>query len=172
VHVAEAVRDRRQDEAESVPEFEERVVSINRCSKVVKGGRNFHFTALVVVGNRNGSVGVGFGKANEVPEAIRKGSEIARKSVVRVPMHGGTITHMVAAEFRGGRIIMRPASRGTGVIAGGAMRAVLELAGVRDVLAKSLGSNNPINVVKATMKGVGKLRTLKGIKAKRGVAAL
>jgi len=170
--VAETVKKNVEAGGAGAPEFEERVVNINRCSKVVKGGRNFHFTALVVVGDRSGNVGVGLGKANEVPEAIRKGTDLARRAVVKVPMHGATITHAVTAEFRGGKVIMRPASRGTGVIAGGAMRAVLELAGVKDVLAKSLGSNNPINVVKATMKGVDMLRTLKGVKAKRGVAAL
>ena len=158
----------RQEEAS---EFEERVVSINRCSKVVKGGRNFHFTALVVVGDRNGRVGVCFGKANEVPEAVRKGTELARKNMVDVPRYGSTITHPVQAGFRGGKVMMRPASVGTGVIAGGAMRAVLELAGVRDVLAKSLGSNNPINVVKATMVGISKLRTLDEVRRKRGSTA-
>lgn len=153
-------------------EFEERVVSINRTSKVVKGGRNFHFSALVVVGDRRGRVGFGFGKANEVADSIRKGSEQARRSLVKVPMAGSTLTHMVAADFRGSKIIMRPASEGTGVIAGGGMRAVLELAGLKDVLAKSLGSKNPVNVVKATMAGIAKLRTRDQILAKREVAAL
>lgn len=162
---------KRQQADEPNDGLEERVVSINRCSKVVKGGRNFHFTALVVVGDRKGRVGIGFGKANEVPEAIRKGTELARKSLFQVPMHGETITHPVTAEFRGGKVIMRPASSGTGVIAGGPMRAVLELAGVRDVLAKSLGSNNPINVVKATAAGIGKLRTMDEIRKKRGMTA-
>lgn len=163
--------DKRRQQDDAGDGLEERVVSINRCSKVVKGGRNFHFTALVVVGDREGHVGVGFGKANEVPEAIRKGTELARRNLISVPMHGDTITHPVTADFRGGRVIMRPASSGTGVIAGGPMRAVLELAGVRDVLAKSLGSNNPINVVKATVAGIGKLRTKDGIVKKRGLAA-
>lgn len=156
-----------------VAELEERVVNINRCSKVVKGGRNFHFTALVVVGDRGGRVGFGLGKANEVAESIRKGGEIARKSIVSVPIRDGrTLTHAVTARFRGGKVVMRPASQGTGLIAGGGMRVVLELAGVRDVLAKSLGSANPVNVVKATMKAISLLRTKDEILAKRGVRAL
>ena len=153
-------------------EFEERVVAINRCSKVVKGGRNFHFTALVVVGDRNGRVGVGYGKANEVSEAIRKGGELARKSVMVVPMRGATIPHGVTAQFRGGKVVIRPASPGTGVIAGGGMRAVLELAGVRDVLAKSLGSSNPVNVVKATIRGIETLQTRESVLEKRGLKTL
>ncbi len=153
-------------------ELEERVVHINRCSKVVKGGRNFHFTALVVVGDCNGRVGLGYGKANEVPEAIRKGSEAARKSLVTVPMHGQTITHAVTAKYGAGKVLMRPAAVGTGVIAGGPMRAVLELAGVKDVLAKSLGSNNPLNVLYATMQGISMLRTKDEILAKRSIESL
>ena len=163
------VRVGRDDEAS---EFEERVVAINRCSKVVKGGRNFHFSALVVVGDRDGRVGVGFGKANEVSDAIRKGGELARKSVVQIAMQGQTLTHAVKAEYRGARIMMRPASDGTGIIAGGGMRAVLELGGVRDVLAKSLGSKNPVNVVKATMRGISLLRTRQAVLSKRGVDKL
>lgn len=158
--------------ADGVKEVEERVVSINRCSKVVKGGRNFAFSALVVVGDRSGRVGVGFGKANEVADAIRKGSEQAHKAMVGIPMFGQTLTHAVEAEFRGSHVLMRPATRGTGVIAGGGMRAVLELGGVKDVLAKSLGSKNPVNVVKATMRGISKLRTREQILAKRDVSAL
>lgn len=161
----------RTDEQTS-SEFEERVVCINRCSKVVKGGRNFHFSALVVVGNRNGQVGIGFGKANEVSDAIRKGSELARKALVVIPMNKMTLTHQVSAGFRGAKVIMRPASEGTGIIAGGGMRAVLELGGVRDVLAKSLGSKNPVNVVKATMRGISLLRTRDEILAKRDTSAL
>lgn len=153
-------------------EFEERVVSVNRCSKVVKGGRNFHFSALVVVGNRDGQVGVGFGKANEVSDAIRKGGELARRALVTIPRNGSTLTHPVTARYRGGKVIMRPASEGTGIIAGGGMRAVLELGGVRDVLAKSLGSKNPVNVVKATMKGISLLRTRDEILEKRDISAL
>ena len=152
-------------------EFEDRVVNINRCSKVVKGGRNFSFSALVVVGNRKGTVGVGLGKANEVGDAIRKGGEIARKNLIVVPMHQQTITHAVEARFGGGKIMMKPAAPGTGLIAGGGMRAVLDLAGIRDILAKSLGSNNPVNVVRATIEGIKSLRTQKDIFAKRGIAA-
>ncbi len=163
---------RRTNNSDGASEFEERVVCINRSSKVVKGGRNFHFSALIVVGDRAGQVGVGFGKANEVAEAIRKGSELARKAVVKIPMHGATLTHAVTARFRGGKVVMRPASEGTGIIAGGGMRAVLELGGVRDVLAKSLGSKNPVNVVKATMLGISMLRTKDEILEKRGVASL
>jgi small subunit ribosomal protein S5 len=150
-------------------ELEERVVCINRSSKVVKGGRNFSFSALVVVGDRGGRVGVGFGKANEVADAIRKGGELARKSVVTVPLHGKTIPHPVRAKFSASQVVIRPASPGTGLIAGGGMRAVLELAGVRDALAKSLGSSNPVNVVRATMTGIGMLRTKSEIDAKRGL---
>ncbi len=159
-------------ENEGAPEFEERVVHINRSSKVVKGGRNFHFSALVVVGDRKGRVGVGFGKSNEVADAIRKGGELARKALITIPMRGHTLPHPIAAEFNGGKIMMRPASEGTGVIAGGAMRAVLELGGVRDVLAKSLGSSNPVNVTKATLKGISMLRTKDDILDKRGVTTL
>jgi small subunit ribosomal protein S5 len=166
-------RRRERDRNDSpAPEFEERVVAINRSAKVVKGGRNFSFSALVVVGNRKGRVGVGFGKANEVADAIRKGGEKARKSLVLVPLRGQTLPHPVSAEFCGGKIMIRPASLGTGLIAGGSMRAVLELAGVRDALAKSLGSNNPVNVVKATMSAINKLHTRDEILAKRGIAAL
>jgi small subunit ribosomal protein S5 len=166
-------RDRRgRSDQEQADEFEERVVNINRCSKVVKGGRNFHFSALVVVGDRSGTVGVGFGKANEVSEAIRKGSALARKSLVKIPMLGNTVTHMVKARFRGGQVVMRPASAGTGIIAGGAMRAVFELGGVQDILAKSLGSKNPVNVVKATMRGIDMLRTKQEMLEKRGISKL
>ena len=156
---------------ENVKEFEDRVVSINRCSKVVKGGRNFSFSALVVVGNRKGTVGIGLGKANEVADAIRKGGEIARKNLISVPMNKQTITHSVEASFGGGKIMMKPAAPGTGLIAGGGMRAVLDLAGVRDVLAKSLGSNNPVNVVRATIAGIKSLSSKDDILSKRGLTA-
>jgi len=159
-------------DGDGAQELEERVVHINRSSKVVKGGRNFHFSALVVVGDRNGQIGVGIGKANEVADAIRKGGELARKNIVTVPLRNKTLPHPITARFGGGRIMMRPASEGTGVIAGGSMRAVLELAGVRDVLAKSLGSSNPFNVVRATLKGISMLRTREEILEKRGVSSL
>ncbi len=161
----------RNFDEENVKEFEDRVVSINRCSKVVKGGRNFSFSALVVVGNRKGTVGIGLGKANEVADAIRKGGEIARKNLIAVPMNKQTITHSVEASFGGGKIMMKPAAPGTGLIAGGGMRAVLDLAGVRDVLAKSLGSNNPVNVVRATIAGIKSLRSKDDILSKRGLTA-
>ena len=148
----------------------ERVVTINRVSKVVKGGRRFSFTALVVVGDGNGMVGVGYGKAKEVPAAIQKGVEEARKNFFRVPLIGGTITHPVQGEAAAGVVMLRPASSGTGVIAGGAVRAVLECAGVTDVLAKSLGSDNAINVVHATVAGLKALQQPEEVAARRGLS--
>jgi small subunit ribosomal protein S5 len=154
------------------PEFDERVVFINRCNKVVKGGRNFSFSAVVVAGDRKGRVGIGLGKAREVAAAIRKGSELARKDLIKVPLDGNTIPHEIEAKYRGARVLMRPASPGTGLIAGGGMRAVLELAGVHDVLAKSLGSSNPNNVVKATLKAIQMLEGRDKVKAKRGLEVI
>lgn len=147
--------------------LEERVIAVNRCAKVVKGGRRFSFSALIVVGDRNGSVGYALGKANEVADAIRKGTEMARRSMFRVNMKDRTIPHEVEARFCGAKVFMRPASPGTGVIAGGGMRAVLELAGIRDVLAKSMGSSNPLNVVRATVKALQALETREALLAMR-----
>ena len=155
-----------------VKEFEENVIAINRCSKVVKGGRNFSFGALVVIGNRDGKVGYGYGKANEVADAIRKGSEAAKRNIIEVPINGTTLPHEIESKYKGAKVLVRPASGGTGLIAGGAMRAVLELAGVHDVLAKSLGANNPVNVVKATFKAIEGLSSKADIIAKRGVNSL
>jgi small subunit ribosomal protein S5 len=148
----------------------ERVVAINRVSKVVKGGRRFSFTALVIVGDGNGLVGVGYGKAKEVPAAIAKGVEEARKSFFRVPLIGGTIVHPVQGEAAAGVVMLRPASAGTGVIAGGAARAVLECAGVHDILAKSLGSDNAINVVHATVAALKMLQRPEEVAARRGLS--
>jgi small subunit ribosomal protein S5 len=151
------------------PEIEERVVFVNRCAKVVKGGRRFSFSAVVVVGNRKGLVGAGFGKANEVADAIRKGGEIARRSMFRITMRERTIPHEVTGKCDGGYVLLRPASPGTGVIAGTGVRAVLELSGIQDILAKSLGSGNKLNAVKATIRALQDLRSREEVIASRGI---
>lgn len=155
-------------EKDSGPELIEKVVHINRCAKVVKGGRRFSFSALVVLGDGAGKVGLGFGKSKEVPDAIKKAGEKARKNMKNVSLCGHTIPHEVRGEFDGGIVILRPASQGTGVIAGGGVRAVLEAAGIKDVLSKSLGSNNDMAMVNATFDALHQLRTLETINAIRG----
>jgi small subunit ribosomal protein S5 len=162
-----ARRQRTATAAEAPSDVEERVVFVNRCAKVVKGGRRFSFSAIVVVGNRKGMVGYGFGKANEVADAIRKGGDIARRSMFQVTLKDRTIPHEVTGQCDGGYVLLKPASPGTGVIAGGGMRAVLELSGVHDVLGKSLGSSNKVNVVKATVDALGRMRSREEIVAAR-----
>lgn len=154
---------------ESLGDLVDRVVHINRVAKVVKGGRRFAFSALVVVGNENGWVGAGYGKAREVPEAIRKANEIARKNIFRVPLAGASIPHDIIGHFGAGRVLLRPASPGTGVIAGGPVRAVVEAAGIHDVLSKCLGTNNPLNVVHATVVALKQLRAPQEVAQRRGL---
>lgn len=150
-------------------ELTEKVVHINRCAKVVKGGRRFSFSALVVVGDQNGKVGVGYGKAKEVPECIRKGTDDAKKNLISIELRGDTIPHHVLGEADGGKVLLRPASNGTGVIAGGGVRAVLESVGIHNVLSKSLGSNNHLAMVNATMDALKQLRSNKNIKSLRNI---
>ena len=149
--------------------YEERVVNINRVTKVVKGGRRFRFSALVVIGDKKGKVGFGTGKAQEVPDAIKKAIEDAKRNLVEVPMYGKTIPHTITGKFGAGEVFLKPAVGGTGVIAGGPVRAVLELAGVEDILSKSLGSSTPINIVRATFDAIANLRTAEQIATKRGL---
>ena len=160
-------RDRRRNESGANDDLDERVVFVNRCAKTVKGGRRMSFSAVIVVGDREGRVGVGFGKANEVSDAIRKGGEAARKAMRPVKLHEKTIPHDVTGECDGGRVLLKPAPAGTGLIVGGGMRPVLEAAGIRDAVGKSLGSKNRLNVVKATLDALAKLRSAEEIAATR-----
>ncbi|KPJ86733.1 MAG: 30S ribosomal protein S5 [Spirochaetes bacterium DG_61] len=153
---------------ETEEQFTEKLVKLNRVAKVVKGGRRFSFSALVVVGDKKGHVGVGYGKANEVSEAIRKGVEKAKKNVVEINLKGNTIPHEVYGRFKSGKVVLKPASPGTGIIAGGPVRAVVEQAGIRDILTKSLGTSNALNVVKATMDGLQKLMSMNRVLEVRG----
>ena len=153
---------------EQVSEFKEKLVAINRVSKTVKGGRNMRFSALMVVGDENGRVGCGMGKAVEIPEAVRKGTEDAKKSMINVPMNGTTIPHEVVGVFGTGKVKMMPAPEGTGVIAGGPVRAVLEAVGIKDIVTKSIGSNNKINMVRATLAGLAQLRSAEQVAKLRG----
>ncbi len=168
----EEAQNQEQPKEEENP-LEEQVISLNRTNKVIKGGRSFHMGALVAVGDRNGRVGIGHGKANEVPQAINKGGQVARKNLISVPlMDQRTPTHAVTGRFRGAEVLMKPASEGTGIIAGSAVRIILELSGVQDVLTKSLGSSNPLNVAKATMEALNSLHSPEEVENKRDITGL
>jgi small subunit ribosomal protein S5 len=158
-----------EQKKEKSSEFEEKVLWVNRCSKVVKGGRKFSFSALILAGDGKGRIGYGFAKANELTDAIRKGGENARKNMVKFQTEGTTIPHEVAVEWDGAKVLLKPAPEGSGVIAGSKVRAILEMAGIKDVMAKSMGANNPINIVKATFEALTSLRTHKEIKQSRGL---
>lgn len=162
-------KERYMQEEQTDNQFEERVVAINRVTKVVKGGRRFRFAALVVIGNKQGQVGFGTGKAAEVPDAIKKAVEQAKTNMINVPIVGSTIPHEITGHYGAGKVFLKPAAEGTGIIAGGAVRAVFELAGVNDILSKSLGSSTPINMVRATFKGLQELRTAEKVAALRGI---
>jgi small subunit ribosomal protein S5 len=162
-------KERFNQEEQTDNQFEERVVAINRVTKVVKGGRRFRFAALVVIGNKQGQVGFGTGKAAEVPDAIKKAVEQAKTNLITVPIVGTTIPHQITGHYGAGQVFLKPASEGTGIIAGGAVRAVFELAGVNDILSKSIGSSTPINMVRATFAGLQELRTAEKVAALRGV---
>lgn len=163
-----AKREFRQEEQQD-KQFEERVVAINRVTKVVKGGRRFRFSALVVIGNKQGLVGFGTGKAQEVPDAIKKAIEDAKTNMMQIPIVGSTIPHSITGNYGAGKVFLKPASEGTGIIAGGAVRSIFELAGINDILSKSIGSRTPINMVRATFAGLKELRTAEQVAALRGV---